>query len=160
MSASFGGNPNSFLAEDYIIPSQTEEFGVRMREYLNDIASSVNSRDIGLYVTEETICGQVWLPSVSTQAATNLVYRQVLRKVVVGGAVSTGANALAHNITVTSTTHFTRVYGMLENAGTLYVPIPNDTVLLTVDPTNINITIPSAYNNFDSYIVLEWVTTD
>lgn len=164
MSASFAGNPNSFLAEEYIIPPLGEERNARLREYFNSLSSAVNRRDIGIYVTQETVCGQVWLPTANTAltsgASTNLVYRQVIRKVVETGTVTTGANAVAHNVAVTATTHFTRVYGVIENPGTLYVPVPNDTVLVTVDATNINLTIPVAYNNFTGQVVLEWVATD
>jgi len=163
MSASFTGNPSVFLPEDYVIPPLGEERSVRFRQYFNDLASAVNVRDIGLYVTQTTVNGQLWLPTArpgTNLASTNLVYRQVLRKVVPTGTLTTGANTVAHGITVGATTHFTRIYGVIENPGTLYVPVPNDTVLVTVDATNINITIPAAYNNFTGNVVVEWVTVD
>jgi hypothetical protein len=159
MSASFAGNPNSFLQEDYVIPSDPEQMSVRLRQYLNDLSASINTRDIGIYVSQETICGQLWVPSISNSAFSNVVYRQVIRKVVATGTLATGANTIAHNITVTANTHFTRIYGVIENAGTLYVPVPNNATTVTVDATNININIPGAYNNYSGNVVLEWVAT-
>jgi hypothetical protein len=160
MSSSFTGSANSFLPEDFIIPQDQVELRLRLRQYFNDLSVSINKKDIGTYVTQEVVCGQSWLPTASTDASTSLVYRQVIRKVVLTGAVATGANAIAHGINVTGTSHFTRIYGIIENPGSLYVPVPNDTVLLTVDVTNINLTIPAAYNGFTGQIVMEWVSTD
>lgn len=160
MSASFLGNPSSYLPLEYSLPNDPSEMRCVLRDYLIDISAAVNSRDVGVYVTQETICGQLWLPTQRAGASTSLTYRQVLRLVVETGTLSTGANAVAHGLSVTSSTHFTRVYGIIENPGTLYVPIPNDTVLVTVDATNINITIPSAYNNFSGQVILEYVGTD
>lgn len=160
MSYSFGGNPNSFLPEDYVIPVEVDQRLVRLRQYFNDLSSAVNARDIGVYVETETICGQTWTPTISATSSSNVTQRQVIRKVVPTGVLATGANAIAHGINVTSTTHFTRIYGVIENAGALYVPVPNNATTVTVDATNININVPGAYNGYSGNVVLEWVATD
>ena len=76
MTSSFAGNRNSFLSQDYTIPPLGPERNMRLRQYFNDFAASINTRDIGLYVTEETICGQLWLPTsnaaLTSGASTNL----------------------------------------------------------------------------------------
>ena len=161
MTASFTGNLGGSVRQDYIIPDDNEQMKIRIRQYFNDIASSLNVKDSGYYVQTETITGQLFLPNFGINTSSNVAYRPVFRTVVPFGALSTGANTVAHGLTIASSWHFTRIYGVIEDtAAPLYVPIPNDTVLVTVDGTNINITIPVAYNNFAGRVILEYVKED
>lgn len=161
MTASFSGNLGGSVFQDYRMPDDPEQLKIRLRQYFNDIASSLNVKDSGYYVQTETITGQLFLPNFTTGTSSNVVYRPVFRTVVPFTGLATGANTIAHGLTTASSWHFTRIYGVIENTATpLWVPVPNDTVLVTVDGTNINITIPVAYNGFDGRVILEYVKED
>lgn len=147
-----------FLATSEIFPKEEEQFNVKITQIYQNLASKINIKDIALYEASlELPDGQQFFSNDPQ------VKRYGFRKVISTGALATGANTVAHGITLPTpnTYHFTRIYGVIENTATpLYVPIPNDTVLVTVDGTNINITIPAAYNGYSGIVVLEYVKTD
>lgn len=153
---------NPFLTEYEIFPEIKEEpkqFLIKISTVCQNIAFRVNKRDIGIYEADlEVQNGQQFFGS------TPQVKRDGFRKVLQTGTLSTGANTVAHGITfpIPNTFHFTRIYGVLEDATppTLYVPIPDDVTKVTVNPTNINITIPAGYNGFSGIMVLEYVKTN
>lgn len=141
------------------IEKDPKQFFIKFIEIYQAIASCSNQKDIGVYETDvELQNGQQF------SGADNQTKRDGFRKVIETGTLTTGANAIAHGITfpATNTFHFTRIYGVIEDASppTLYVPIPDDVTNVTVDTTNINITIPVAYNNFFGQVVLEYVKTN
>jgi len=151
---------NSFVPTDYIIPSDEAQRLVRLRQYFNDLAAALNVKDFGAYQTDEVLCGQQFLPSATT-GTSNVIFRDVFRIVVPTGALSTGANTVAHGLSPTSTWHFSRIYGVIEDTTVPeWVPIPNATVEVTIDATNINITIPAGFNGYSGQVVLEYVKTD
>ena len=132
-----------------------------VRQALNDVAQSLSYKTTGLYVEEETLTYQKFIPTETPTESQSEEFRSIFRTVVQTGTLATGANTVAHGLTPTATWHFVKIYGVIENTATpLWVPIPNDTILVTVDGTNINITIPAAYNNYDGRVVLEYVKED
>lgn len=150
----------SQVPEDYIIPADDYSKDLRLRQYFNDLAAAINSKDFGLYITTEVETAQQFIPSATTQGS-NVAYRDVFRTVVVTGALATGANTVAHGLAAPLTWHFTRIYGVIEDPATpTWVPIPNGSVEVTVDGTNININIPAGYNGYGGQVVLEYVKTD
>lgn len=168
-SASFGGNYGSPVPDQYVIPQDPEELGVRLRQYLNTLGSTLNAKDTGYYFETQTLCGQKYYPTFVTGQSASAIPRDVIRLVVQTGMLATGANTVAHGITFPqnlpvpqpNTFHITRLYGVIESlAAPLYVAVPNDTVLLTMDDVNVNITIPAAYNGYAGQIVIEFVTLD
>ena len=82
MSSNFTGNPTNILPQTYIIPDDPDEKDLKIRQYLNNIALATNTKDSGIYNSSETVTGQQFLPTFSTQTASSATYRGVLRKVI------------------------------------------------------------------------------
>ncbi len=161
MTASFSGNLGGSVQIDYRMPDDIDQLKIRLRQYFNDIASSLNVKDSGYYVQTETITGQLFLPNFGTDKASNVTYRPAFRTVVPFTGLTTGANTVAHGLSPTATWHFTRIYGVIEDtAAPLWVPIPNDDIHVDVDGTNINITITASYNGYDGRVILEYLKED
>jgi len=98
MSSSFTGSESNFLPESYIFPEDNdEEYDVKLRQYLNNIASAVNTKDSGLYTDEEVITGQQFIPTYSTDTGGNVNYRNVFRKVIDFGSLpNTGSKLVPY----------------------------------------------------------------
>lgn len=144
-----------------------KELLVRLYQNINNIVLALNIKDAGMYQLSEFVNGQLFFPNPSNnsstaQAASN---RQVLRKVINMGALSNaGTTTVAHGITITANTTFTRIYAAASNTtGKLYIPIPNANAFeasIEVTSTNVVITTTvdlSAYNI--CYAVLEYIQT-
>lgn len=156
------------IAETDVNSREFKELFVRLHQYINNIANALNAKDTGLYNTFEIINGQRYFPNPalnsSTPAFANL--RQVYRTVVNFGALpNTGSKSVPHNIMVTSTTTFTRIYaGASDTTGENYIPIPYasptlaNNIEISVDSTNVTITTGSNRSNFNvCYVVLEYL---
>jgi len=157
---SFSGNTEQaqYLPTTYVIPDNLEELKIKLTQDLNDIAINVNSKDRGLYVNEEIICGQTFLPTYSATTSQNIQERTVFRKVIETGVLATGANNIAHNIAVTTDYRFTRIYGVIGNYATpVYAAIPDTGISIIVNATNVVVTIPAGYNGYSGHVVLEYV---
>lgn len=167
MSSSFTGNQNNFLPQNFIIPENASEKDVMLRLYLNSIASATNSKDSGLYDSQETITGQQFLPTFSTDTGANASYREVLRKVIDFGALpASGTSIVSHGITFTSDMSVTRLYGGATEPGTTWIPLPfasptlNENISLSLNSTNIVITVGKNRSTFTrSFVVVEWINT-
>lgn len=174
MTSFASGNSNPLIPENYIFPAiDTEEYDVKVRQYLNNIAIAVNSKDSGLYNNQEVLTGQQFLPTFSTQTATNINFRDVFRMVVDFGALPNAATkSVPHGIVTTQDYSFVKIYATATSPGAttinsaIPIPFANPAVLandiqLDIDATNINITTGSAA--FVSYtrcfVVLEYIKT-
>jgi len=172
MSSSLPGNPNNFIPESYIFPTDNfEEYDVKLRQYLNNIAAAVNTKDSGLYTDEEVITGQQFLPTFSTSTSTNLNYRNVSRKVIDFGALPDGTTKnVPHGISTTQDFSIVRLYATATQPGisTLQsaIPLPfidssppSDHVQLMMDATNISIiTRTSNYILYTRcFVVVEYI---
>lgn len=165
MSSSFTGNPNNLLPQNYIIPEEVSEKDLKLRQYLNDIATATNTKDSGIYDAVETITGQSFLPTFSTQTAANVTYRTVFRKVIdFGGLPNTATKSVAHGITFGNTLSATKVYGASTAPGTSWIPLPYaspvlaNNIELNLDATNVNVTTGSnrtAYTR--TFIIVEYI---
>jgi len=147
---------SNFLPSSKYLPVDPKLLQPELISMYAEMARAINQKEIGVYSQTEANTGETYYQDSSE---TN---RNVFRKVVYTTALATGANAVAHSITLPSpnTYVFTRIYGVIySTSAPLYVPVPNNTVLVTVDGTNINITIPVAYNGFDGQFVLEYLKT-
>jgi len=144
-----GGN---YTPESITLPSEKDELYPILKRVLEGHARLLNRKDTAQYEKVEVQCnGQYFSGNPNTK-------RFVFRKVVELGTLSTGVNTVAHGITTNPDFVFTHVYGSIYNQATpLWVPIPNDGILVTVDGTNVNITIPAAYNFYSGLIVLEFI---
>lgn len=145
-----------------------KELLVRLYQNVNNIATLLNIKDTGVYNTFEIINGQRYFPDPALNSSTAgvAVARQVYRTTVNFGALPNAATkSVAHNITTTPKTTFTRIYATAsDTTGREYLPIPyasattNDIIELSVDGTNVNITTGSDRTNFTvCYVVLEYL---
>lgn len=145
---------------------------VRLNQSFSDTNRAVNAKDTGVYDMTEFVNGQVYFPNpglnaLSTQRATQ---RQVFRKVFLIGALQNAATTtVAHGITVTANTSFTRIYGVANSVGMsmAYIPLPFVSVSgniaagnieLYADDTNIYITTTGDGTSFTvNYVILEYL---
>lgn len=155
----------------YSIDVQSPEFKellVRLYQNLNLMSLLLNIKDSGYYNTQEFVNGQLLFPNpaLSSASTTTPAFRQIFRQVINFGALGVATKSVAHNITVTSATTFTRIYATASNTtATLYLPIPYadttavaNNIQLDVSATMVTITNGidrSAFNQV--YVVLEYV---
>lgn len=133
-----------------------------LREKLNFIyslmANATNVRDISLYEDSEILNGQTYFTAGNPQ-----VKRQIYRTVINFGALpNTATKSVPHNITLSATSEFTRIYATATQPGTSFIPIPYASAVapieLNVDMTNVNITTTSNRTAFTiCYVVLEYI---
>lgn len=145
-----------------------KEILVRMYQQLNNMASSINVRDAGLYHTNEFVNGQTFFASPANSSATssNAAQRQVHRKVIDFGQLpNTGAKSYAHNIDIQGGWTFTRIYGATsDTANRSFLPLPYSSpvlinnIELSVDATSVTVTTGSDRTAYGTtYIVLEYL---
>lgn len=148
-----------------------KELLIRMYQNINNMILSLNLKDTGIYNTSPFVNSQVFFPNPSLDSSTSQTpeFRQVYRTVINFGALpAAGTLSQPHNITCTSNTTFTRIYGTASKttAPVSYIPIPYssatavaDNLELYVDGTNVNITTGgfdySAYTV--TYVILEYL---
>jgi hypothetical protein len=145
-----------------------KELLVRLYQNLNMQAISMNGKDAGIYDTSEVVNGQLYFPNpaLTSLSTTTPTQRQVWRKVINFGALpNTGTTSVAHGLTLTASTTFTRIYGTASNiAGNLYLPLPfagtalANNIELYVSATNVTIVTGSDRSAYTvTYVVLEYL---
>jgi len=144
------------------------ELFIRLYQNMNLVALAVNSKDTGIYNTSEYVCGQQYFsdPSLKSTSTTTPSPRQVYRKVIDFGELPNNTTkSVAHNINVTSSFIFTRIYGAATDQANLkYIPLPYsssttaDIVELYVDNTNVYVKTGKDMTSYSKvYIVLEYL---
>ena len=146
---------------------QFKELLVRLYQNLNQMAIGVNNRDAALYDTQEFVCGQQFFPdpSLTSQSTTVPTMRQVYRKVINFGALGNGNKSVAHGITVTTGTIFTRMYGVATDpVNKKAITIPRRGVIgitytdILVDATNVTISTGADLSDYSiTYVILEYI---
>jgi hypothetical protein len=113
--------------------------------------------------------GQAYFPNPVLNSGTSLapVYRQVFRLVLnMGGLANSGTTIMTHNIPITNTYSFTRIYATAsDQTGFNYIPIPyadttatTNNISIAVTLTDVIITTGSNRTNFTVvYAVLEYI---
>lgn len=165
MSSNFTGNPNNLLPQTYIIPEDPSEKDLKIRQYLNDIATATNTKDSGIYDAIETITGQSFLPTFSTQTGANGTYRTVFRLTIDFGALpNTATKSVAHGLTLGSTWSVTKLYGAATDPSTSFIPLPYasptlaNNIELNMDGTNVNVTTGSDRTAYTRcFIIVEYI---
>jgi hypothetical protein len=184
MATNTFNNPSSFgsfvpttnvwdVGEILAIPNldpKLQEVLVRLYQNLNLMSLVLNIKDSGFYDLSEFVNGQLWFPNQATPATTfdtaDSLYRQAFRTVVFFPNLlpTPGTSTQPHNITVTASTTWTRIYGAATNPSTLvgiplpYVSLtPNESIQLDVDNTNISITTAASYAGYFAIVVVEYL---
>lgn len=159
------------VAQLYSIDVTSPEFKellVRLYQNINQISLVLNIKDSAYYPLSEFVNGQLFFPDQSLDSSTSPYqtpeYRQVFRKVINFGALpNAGVASVPHDIVITPTTTFTRIYGTASDPGTSFIPLPyasatGDNIELNVDVNNVNIITASDRTNYTiSYVVLEYL---
>lgn len=146
-----------------------KELLVRLYQNIGLMALVLNTKDTGLYPTMETVNSQQYFPNPANSSATaaHPSLRQVLRKVIyyTTGLPNAGTITIAHGITCTAATTFTRIYGVAnDTTNKVYLPLPYasptdaNEIELKVDATNVTIITGSNRTAFtQTYVVLEYM---
>lgn len=142
---------------------------VNLHQQINNVVNVLNIKDTGKYTISEFVSGQTFFSNPALSSATDQVAedRQAMRKVIyyTTALPNAGTATIAHGITCTSVTTFTRIYGVAnDTAGQNYIPLPYasptlaNNIELRVDGTNVTIVTGSNRTNFTkTYIVLEYL---
>lgn len=144
------------------LPSLEEKklFEDRLEELLRKIASTINTKEGGVYLPEELLTFQQYFTSGDPQTLRN-VYRFVVD---FGALPNTGSTSVAHGLTFDSNTRLTRAYGgSTDPTAVQFLPLPfssptlANNVSLEVDGTNVTITTGSNRSSFTATtVVLEY----
>lgn len=140
---------------------------VKLYQNLGIMATAVNWKDSGYYFTREFVNGQIFFPNPVNNSSTQTApaERQVYRQTINFGALPNNATkTVAHNIPITATTTFTRIYGAAsDTSGNNYIPLPyvdaaGSNVQLSVNGANVTVTTTSNRTNFTiCYVIVEYI---
>jgi len=134
------------------VPEKWEEAREFLVEHLKKISNAVNIREVGWLLDEELLSGQQFIPGVATPPQ----FRSVLRIVINCSPLVIGANAFPHGITVDVNFTLLHMYGAATDAvGFTAEPIPNGTMTVDMDATNININSTGVFDR--AYVVIEYI---
>lgn len=150
----------SAIYETDITSPEFKELLVRLYQNVNNIAVALNTKDSAYYIQEEFVNGQLFFNPASSNP---LDLRGDFRKLINIGALGAGVTNTNHNLAITSTWKFTRIYGTASNTGTLnYYPLPfagaaGNNIELRVNGTQVVINNNSGATFTDCYVILEYV---
>ena len=133
------------------VPEKWEDARGFIVEQLRKITNSLNVKEIGFFLDEELLSGKALFNNASPQQ-----YRTILRKTIDLGALSPGVNTVAHGILVDSNFTLVQMFASATNSGTLIAePIPNGVDTLSMDATNVIVTVAAAWDR--ALCVIEYV---
>lgn len=149
--------------------AQLKELLIRLYQNLNRISLALNLKDSAIYDLQEFVTGAGWFPGdTTTDPAFSTDFRPVYRKVLNSGALpNSGLSTIPHNITCTTATSFTKLYGVATNPVSTfkYMPLPYssvtavaDNIELYADGTNVYIKTAANYSALTiSYVIIEYI---
>lgn len=144
-----------------------KELLIRLYQTINNITLALNLKDSAYYLQQEFVTGQAFFLNPNVINPPNKQIRQAYRMVIDCGPLPVSTTvSIPHNILVTHSFTFTRIYGAASNLVAMtYLPLPYvsissiaDNIQLSVDSTYIYITTGtdlSAYTT--TYVVLEYL---
>lgn len=141
----------------------SEEFKlllVRLYQNVNNIAIALNYKDSAIYDTQEFVNGQVFFSNTPTD---NTKFRNDFRFVMNVGALALGVNTFPHNLAVTNTWTWTRLYATAtDSVGLQGYPIPwagaaGAFISIIVNATNVVINNNSGVSFTSCIVVLEYL---
>ena len=147
-------NQVPFLRQQRLFPQEMQALTVEVDRAYTDIASSVNSRTIGVYTNNNSVqTGEIWHQNGVSYSGFRRFYSFA------------AAGNIPHGINTSNIFAFIKIYGTFTD-GTVWYPLPyvdvaaaNNQVSVTVTATNIVITAgagaPPAITQ--GYVVLEWL---
>lgn len=144
-------NFESFVPVYDTVPNEWSEARQFLVEHLKKISNMLNGCEIGFFLEEELLSGKQFEPSDAVDPPQT---RSIFRKVVNLGALSVGANSIAHGITFDS--NFTLIdywVAATDSSGLTAINMVYDEV--DMDSTNVNVNSPAAYDR--AYFICEYI---
>lgn len=138
-----------------MVPEQWEDARQFLVEHLKKISNAVNIREIGWYLDDELLSGKQFTP-IASPTGQSTQYRSIFRKVIDCSPLIAGVNQFAHGINFDANFTLIQIFGAATNStGFTAIPLPNNVDSLTMDATNVNITVASGYDR--AYVVIEYI---
>jgi hypothetical protein len=129
----------AYLPSFDAIPEEWELARAALTEYLKKISNAVNAREIGWWLDVELLSGKQFYPGSSNQAN---AFRSMFRIVVDCSPLVPGVNTFAHGIPIDGNFSLVQLYAGATNPSLHTAePIPNGSDTITMDATNIYITV-------------------
>lgn len=158
-------DPESMARLNTVSPD-LKEFVIVSGQNYNNIATVLNLKETGYYITAEIVNSQLWFRSDVTNINQNL-FRNAFRLVINFGPLpNAGTKSVAHNIVglTAGVMSWTRIYGAATDPSANGLPLPyasntaNANIELNVDIMNVNVTTAMDYSAFtNTYIILEYL---
>lgn len=143
---------------------KAKELFVRLYQNLGLMATVLNVKTTGQYVLMETPDGNLWFPNPANNSSTAAypAQRAELQQVYLVLNVAPGTTTVAHNITITASTTFTRAYGVAsDQSGFNYYEFNScagaANISVVANQTNFVITNNTAITFSTVYIVLKYL---
>ncbi len=136
-------NFESFVPLFDTVPETWEDAKPFIVEQLKKLGEGTNSRSIGFYLNQELLSGKQFNAS---DGSAN--YRDIFRKTVNCSPLVPGANAFPHGINYDA--NFTLINLWVSATDSIAITLMYPDV--TMDPTNINITSPSAFPRATAFV--------
>ena len=150
------------LPEDWIFPdgqNNWSQYDVTLRQSLGNISSTVNSKNSGLYSTEETLTGGRYPEQYISFSSSSTNFPALYRKTFI--IPSLPNNTTLQIATETEQTKFFKMYGcanlLASGVVSRALPIPNTYMFLEYISPNIEITTSADYTDWEATIVLEFI---
>jgi len=148
-------NLESYVPVYDAVPEEWEDAREFLVEHLKKISNAVNIREIGWHLTEELLSGKQFTPPAVVTGASDQ-YRSIFRKVIDCSPLIAGANTFAHDINFNASFTLMQLYGAAtDSLAFIAIPLPNDVDSLSMDATNINITVSAPYDR--CFVVVEYI---
>jgi hypothetical protein len=128
------------------LPEDQKEFRQTFNDLYQRIASSLNSKEGGLYLPQEKVTGQQYFDPDNPQKNKN-VYRMVVD---FGALPNSTSKSVFHDISGWGENYrLTRAYGAATDPNSFEaLPIPNEGIFLSINSTNVTITTTCDRSNF------------
>jgi hypothetical protein len=148
-------NFESYVPVYDAVPEKWEDGRQFLVEHLKKISNAVNIREIGWYLTEELLSGKQFTPPLGISGMSDQ-YRSIFRKVIDCSPLVAGANSFPHGINFDINFTLIQLYGSAtDSVAFMAAPLPNNIDSLTMDATNINITVAAPYDR--CFVVVEYI---
>ncbi len=162
-------NFESYVPVYDVAPKTWEEGMPFIVEQLKKLANAVNAREIGFFLDQELLSGKAFIPGTNNvmDGGTSQTFRSILRKVIDFGPLpAAGTKSVPHEIVFDGNFTLIQMWASATDpVAFIAFPIPYadpgalvNAVALTMDATNVNITVGVNRSSFTRcYVVIEYI---
>lgn len=148
-----------------VVPEEWENARAFLTERLKAISNAIDIREVGLFIDEEILSGQQFIPSSTPVQGNSQQFRSIFRKVIDFGSLpNAGTKSVAHGVTVDANFILTNLYlAATDPIGLVgfslqYYSIAAGDIKLSYDSTNVIVTTASNYSAYStSFVIMEYV---